>query len=68
MQVGSGTGGNPNLKPIRSNNFDAGLEWYFAKHSLLSATLYHMDLKNYVGYGTAARDELTFSQLFPNGQ
>jgi iron complex outermembrane receptor protein len=49
--TGSGTGSNPYLKPIRSNNYDAGLEWYFAPRSLLSATLFYMDLKNYVGYG-----------------
>ncbi len=60
-EVGHGSGGNPNLKPIRSNNFDAGLEWYFARQSLVSATFFHMDLKNYVGYGTAERDEVTFS-------
>ncbi|HEY0747238.1 MAG TPA: TonB-dependent receptor, partial [Steroidobacteraceae bacterium] len=39
-EVGSGSGGNPDLKPIRSTNFDAGLEWYFAKRSLLSATAF----------------------------
>jgi iron complex outermembrane receptor protein len=66
-QDGSGSGGNPNLKPIRSNNFDAGLEWYFDKHSLLSATFFYMDLKNYVGYGTAERDEVTYAQGF-NGK
>jgi iron complex outermembrane receptor protein len=51
--TGSGTGSNPYLKPIRSYNYDAGLEWYFAPHSLLSATLFYMDLKNFVGYGSA---------------
>jgi iron complex outermembrane recepter protein len=66
--TGSGTGGNPDLKPILSNNFDAGLEWYFAKQSLLSATLFYMDLKNYVSFGSSARDILSFSSAFPNGQ
>lgn len=61
-QDGGGSGGNPNLKPIVSNDFDAGLEWYFDKHSLLSATLFYMDLKNYVGYGTVERDEVTYAQ------
>jgi iron complex outermembrane recepter protein len=65
---GSGTGGNPDLKPILSNNFDAGLEWYFAKQSLLSATLFYMDLKNYVSFGSSERNILTFSSTFPNGQ
>ena len=50
--TGSGTGSNPYLKPIRSYNYDAGLEWYFAPHSLLSATLFYMDLKNFVGFGS----------------
>jgi iron complex outermembrane receptor protein len=66
--TGSGTGGNPDLKPILSNNFDAGLEWYFAKQSLLSATLFYMDLKNYVSFGSSARDILSFSSASPNGQ
>ncbi len=65
---GSGTGGNPDLKPIRSTNLDAGIEWYFAKRSLLSATAFYMDLHNYIGYGTKPLTEFTFSNQFPNGQ
>ncbi|MGB5133328.1 MAG: TonB-dependent receptor, partial [Steroidobacteraceae bacterium] len=42
--TGNGSGGNPDLKPIRSTNFDAGLEWYFARNSLLAAGLFYMDL------------------------
>jgi iron complex outermembrane receptor protein len=64
---GSGSTGNPNLAPIRSTNLDAGLEWYFAKQSLLSATLFYMDLRNYVGYGTVTKNYLTYSTVFPNG-
>jgi len=67
-QVGSGSGGNPDLEPIRSTNFDAGLEWYFAKGSLLSAGLFYMDLDNYVAFGTERKTYLTFSDQFPNGQ
>jgi iron complex outermembrane receptor protein len=63
----TGTGGNPDLKPIVSNNFDAGLEWYFAKQSLLSATLFYMDLKNYVSFGSSTRDIFTFGQGLPTG-
>lgn len=65
--VGSGSGGNPDLKPIRSSNFDAGLEWYFAKRSLLSATAFYMDLRNYIGYGSEIKTYTTFSSQFPNG-
>ena len=49
----TGSGGNPNLAPIRSTNFDAGLEWYFAPRSALSAALFYMDLSNYVSYGVS---------------
>jgi iron complex outermembrane receptor protein len=65
---GSGTGGNPDLKPIRSTNLDLGLEWYFAKRSLLSATAFYMDLQNYVGYGSKPLTAFSFSNQFPQGQ
>ncbi|QJR16739.1 TonB-dependent receptor [Usitatibacter palustris] len=48
----TGNGGNPDLKPIISNNFDATLEWYYAPRALLSGGLFYMDLDNYVGFGT----------------
>jgi iron complex outermembrane receptor protein len=49
--LATGSGGNPNLRPVRSNNFDAALEWYFAPKSLLSAGVYYMDLTSYVSFG-----------------
>jgi iron complex outermembrane recepter protein len=66
-EVGGGSGGNPDLKPITSTNLDAGLEWYFQKHSLLAATLFYMDLKNYVSYGSVTKNFFTYSPAFPNG-
>ena len=66
-ELGSGTGGNPDLEPIRSTNYDAGLEWYFAENSLLAATVFYMDLDNYVGFGTTTKSYFTFSTLFPDG-
>jgi iron complex outermembrane receptor protein len=65
---GSGTGGNPDLKPIRSTNLDVGLEWYFARRSLLSATAFYMDLQNYIGYGSRPLTQFSFSNQFPQGQ
>jgi iron complex outermembrane recepter protein len=49
----SGSGGNPNLKPIRSSNYDASLEWYFAPASLISLGLFYMDMASYVDFGVA---------------
>jgi len=65
--VGGGSGGNPDLKPIRSTNLDAGLEWYFAKRSLLTATAFYMDLRNYIAYGSEIKSYTTFSSQVPNG-
>ena len=50
-QNGTGSGGNPQLKPVRSSNWDASLEWYFAPQSLLELGVFYMDLTSYIGYG-----------------
>ncbi|MFM9438283.1 iron complex outermembrane recepter protein [Janthinobacterium sp. CG_23.3] len=52
-QLLTGSGGNPDLKPIRSTNYDATLEWYFAPKALLSAGVFYMDMASYVTFGTA---------------
>jgi iron complex outermembrane receptor protein len=65
--TGSGSGGNPDLKPVRSNNLDATLEYYFAPRSMVSAGLFHMDLKSYVGYGQVSKSFMTYSAATPAG-
>lgn len=65
--TGTGSGGNPDLKPIRSTNYDAGIEWYFAKRSLVSAGLFYMDLNNYVSFGSTTRSYITYSSQAPQG-
>jgi iron complex outermembrane receptor protein len=49
----SGSGGNVNLDPVRSTNFDLSAEWYFAPKALLSAGLFYMDLNSVVAQGTS---------------
>jgi iron complex outermembrane receptor protein len=49
----TGSGGNPNLKPIRSTNYDTTLEWYYAPQSLLQFSLFDMEMSSYVDYGTS---------------
>jgi len=65
--VGGGSSSNPNLKPIRSTNFDAALEWYYAPRALLSASVYYMDLQSYIGQGQSVQQFLTFDQAHPDG-
>lgn len=51
-----GSSGNPGLKPMESTQFDASLEWYFARVGSLTTTLFYKDLTNFFVYGTFARD------------
>ncbi|MEO6918699.1 MAG: TonB-dependent receptor [Collimonas sp.] len=63
--IGSGSGGNPDLKPITSNNFDTSLEWYFAPRSLVSASVFNMNLTSYVGLGSVTRSYVTSTPDHP---
>ena len=49
--VGSGTSGNPDLDPIRSTNFDANIEWYFAPRAFVSMGAFHMNIGSYITDG-----------------
>lgn len=40
VYAGSGTAGNPLLKAIHSDNFDASLEWYYDKGSYVSVAVF----------------------------
>jgi iron complex outermembrane recepter protein len=57
----TGGGGNPNLKPVLSTNFDGNIEWYFMPRALLSVGAFAMDLKDYVAFGTETR--MLYSEL-----
>jgi iron complex outermembrane recepter protein len=57
----TGGGGNPNLKPVTSTNFDGNLEWYFMPRGLLSVGAFSMDLDDYVAFGTETR--MLYSEL-----
>ena len=49
------SGGNPFLEPIKSNQFDVSLEWYFAPASSLTFAAFYKDIKDYVFAGGEAR-------------
>lgn len=44
----SGTAGNPELKPTKSNDFDTSLEWYFAPAGDLTFDIFYKDISNYI--------------------
>jgi TonB-dependent receptor len=43
----SGSGGNPELRPMRANQFDTALEWYFGPANSVYVTLFRKDVKDY---------------------
>jgi len=45
---GTASGGNPDLKPTESKNYDFSLEWYFARSSSLYGTLFRRDIDGLV--------------------
>ena len=44
----SGSAGNPALSPVKANNVDLGLEYYFGKQDMLSATAFYRQIDGYV--------------------
>lgn len=53
ITVATGSGGNPNLKPVTGDNYEAALEWYFAKGGALTATSFFHHFNGYVLYHAA---------------
>jgi TonB-dependent receptor len=49
----TGTGGNPNLKPITAAQYDWTGEWYFAPTGSVTLDLFYKKLKNYIYSGTS---------------
>lgn len=55
---GLGSGGNPNLKPTYSQNYDMSVEWYFAESSSLYAAVFKREIEGLViaGKTTVVRE------------
>lgn len=43
-----GFGGNPNLQPLNSNNYDASLEYYFSRTGFASVAAFRRDLRGFI--------------------
>lgn len=63
--VGTGTSGNPDLKPVRSTNVDANIEWYFAPRAFVSMGAFHMEMSSYITDGVLRVNEPT--DVVPTG-
>jgi iron complex outermembrane receptor protein len=47
-QIPNGSRGNPNLRPFRSKNYDASLEYYFARAGSITAAVFQRDLSGFI--------------------
>jgi TonB-dependent receptor len=46
---GTGSAGNPALKPVKSKNIDLSWEWYYGQQNFFSVGYFHKNLENYAG-------------------
>jgi iron complex outermembrane receptor protein len=53
----TGGGGNPDLEPVRSNNYDASLEYYFNQTSMASFALFRRDFTGFITNLDVTRDD-----------
>jgi TonB-dependent receptor len=44
----TGNGGNPDLRPIESDNYDASLEYFFSRNGFASVTVFRRDLSGFI--------------------
>lgn len=52
VSYGTGNGGNPDLKPVESTNYDMSLEWYFTEGSSLYGAVFKRELEGIVISGS----------------
>ncbi|MCJ2187203.1 TonB-dependent receptor [Novosphingobium beihaiensis] len=62
----TGTAGNPDLKPTRSNNYDLSFEYYYGRSNSLTLALFYKEISNYIFVGleqqsyTSGGETITF--------
>lgn len=60
----TGNGGNPNLQPIRSTNYDASVEYYFGRSSSVSVAGFYRKINGFIDvFGTRETDPTVGSIL-----
>ena len=60
----NGAGGNAELSPYESTNFNLSAEWYFAPQSVLAASVFYKDIDNYID--TSATIERQYNSIRDN--
>ena len=55
----TGSGGNPELEPVRSTNVDASLEYFFAQTGMASLAVFRRDITGFITNLEVTRDDPT---------
>lgn len=65
--VRNASGGNPNLKPIESTNYDLSLEYYFARAGAATVALFRRDVNGFISrIGDESENDPVFGRLNVN--
>lgn len=57
------SGGNADLDPIRSHNYDASLEWYFTRSGSLTVGVFNRDVTGFISDFTTDVEDAQFGRL-----
>jgi TonB-dependent receptor len=52
-----GSGGNPFLKPVNSDNYDASIEYYFSRTGFAAIAAFHRDLRGFIQNQRVTRED-----------
>ena len=58
-------GGNPNLSPYRSINFDGSAEWYFNNQSVIALSGFYKNILNYIVNAATFQERINGSWTLP---
>lgn len=61
--IRTASGGNPDLNPIESNNYDASLEYYFSKSGSITVGIFRKDLNGFINNFTTDIEDAEFGRL-----
>src|SRR3546814_11545386 len=60
--VRTSNGGNADLEPIKSQNYDASLEWYFSRGGSLTLGLFQRDVTGFISDFTTDVEDAEFGR------
>lgn len=56
-------GGNPDLRPLTSNNYDVSLEWYFSRSGSLTGAIFRRDANGFIFRNLTFSDDPVYGLL-----